>query len=113
LVAEERLEDDRAVLARGADDPELELPLRDHVDDGLRVEDRQGDRRLRRLLGKLADHLWHDRPARAGRGAELEPAPDRGLLLGRELLEELLLDREETLRAAIEALTCLGGLDTA
>ena len=40
LVPEERLEGDPAVAASRADDAELELSLRDPVDDGLRVGDR-------------------------------------------------------------------------
>ena len=47
LVAEERLEDDAAVAARGADDAELELALGDLLDDALRVGDRERDVRRR------------------------------------------------------------------
>src|SRR5207253_6362433 len=72
LVAEERLEDDRALAPGRTDDAELELAPADEVDDGLRVEDREADRR-RRVRGlELAEERRQDRAAGARRSADLE-----------------------------------------
>src|SRR2546430_1321371 len=111
LVPEERLEDHRALAARRSDDAELELAPADEVDDRLRVEDGEADRRpgVRRL--ELAEERRKHRAARAGRGADLEAAGKRTLGDGGDLLDELLLEREQLLRAAIEEHPGLGGLD--
>src|SRR5207244_2822309 len=50
-------------------------------------------------------------PARPGRAADLEPAGELALRVVGELLEHLLLEREQPLRAAIEPHPGLGRLD--
>ena len=102
LVAVERLEGDAAVPAADADDAELELPPRDLLDDGVRVGDRERDVHLRVELLELGEHDRQHAPSGPGRAADLEPAGELALRLVAELLEQLLLDREQPLRAAIE-----------
>ena len=62
---------------------------------------------------ELAEDDRQHRPARPGGGADLEPAGELALRLLAELGEELLLLREQPLRAAVEALARLGRLDAA
>ena len=108
---EERLEHDAAVAARRADDPELELAGGDPLDDRLRVEDPQHDVQLRVQRLELAEQVREHDPAGAGRGADLErPLELVGRLLG-DLGDDLLLEREQPLRAAIEPHARLGRLD--
>ena len=112
LVAEERLERDRAVPAGGADDPELEPPVGDELDHRLRVGHGQLDAELGVVALELAEQQReHDR-RRPGGGADLERAAERRIGLG-ELVEQLLLEREHPLRAAVEAQPGLGRLDPA
>ena len=104
LVAEERLEDDAAVPPRGADDAELELAPRDLLDHALRVRHRQRDVHARVQPLELAEH---DRAAPSRPGPVEAPISSRprqlalGLLA--ELGEQLLLEREQPLRAPVEA----------
>ena len=51
--------------------------------------------------------------AGTGRGAELQLAGELALALARELVEQLLLEAEQPLRAAVEAQAGLGRLDAA
>ena len=113
LVAEERLEGDAAVAASRADDAELELSLRDPVDDGLRVGDRQSHAHVRMLFLELAEQERDDRAARARRSAELERARDRPFIIGVELFEQVLLGGEHTLSRCVETSPGLGRLDPA
>ena len=111
LVVEERLEPDGTVPARGADDPELELPRGDALDHGLRI--RHGQRDLHSGVGalELAEQERHDDRRRARGGSELELAAELALTLTGELVEQLLLEREQALCAAVEAQAGLGRLD--
>src|SRR5581483_10201385 len=102
-VAEERLERDAAVTPRGADDAELELACRHPLDDRLRVEHRQRHVQLRMPLRELAEELGDDDPAGPGRGADLERAGELLVALERDLRDDLLLERQQPLRAAVEA----------
>ena len=104
---------DRAVAARGADDPELELARGDALDDGLRVGDRQRDLDAGMLALELAEEQRHDDRGRAGRGADLQLARELALALAGDLVEDLLLEREQPLRAAVEPQPRLGRLDAA
>ena len=110
-VAEERLVLDPAVTRRGADDAELQRAVGDALDDGLRVEDAERDVQLRVRVGELAEDLREDDAARPGRGADLERAGElAGRLLG-ELGDDVLLELQQALRAAVEAKPGLGRLD--
>ena len=110
LVAEERLEHDAAVAPRRADDSELQLAARDLLDDSLRVGDGQRDVHVGMPLLELAQHDGDHRPARPGRGAELEASRQLTLDLLAELGEQLLLLREQAQRAPVEAPPGLGRL---
>ena len=96
---------------RGADDAELERAVGDALDHGLRVEDAERDVQLRVRFGELAEELGEHDAARPGRGADLERAVE---LAGRALLQladDLVLEREEPLSAAVEPKPGLGRLD--
>ena len=54
----------------------------------------------------------HGRP-RPGRAADLQPPRELPLGLARDVFEQLLLEREQALRAAVEPLPGLGRLDAA
>ena len=110
-VAEERLVLDAPVPRRRADDAELERPVGDALDDRLRVEDEQRDVQRRVLLGEPAEELREDDAAGPGRRADLERAGElAGRVLG-ELGEDLVLELQQPLRAAVEAGAGLGRLD--
>ena len=98
---------------RGADDAELELPLRDAVDHGLRVRDRErdGDPGVRAL--ELAEEQRDDGAAGAGRGADRERAAQRPAVAGVQLLDELLLELQHALRSAVEREARFRRLDAA
>ena len=98
---EERLEDDAAMPARGADDAELELPRRDALDDRLRVGDGERDVHARDARLELAEQERNDDPgrARSTRRAASSPA-ELALALAGDVVEQLLLEREQPLRAA-------------
>src|SRR5438876_8116590 len=91
LVAEEGLERDTAMAATRPDDAELELAVRDPIDDRLRVRHRQPDVHVRVSLLELAEKHGHDTPAWARRGAELERPVDHTLVVRRQLLAQLVL----------------------
>ena len=61
---------------------------------------------------ELAEEPRHDDRGRAGRRAHRERAGEVSVAFRRHLVEHLLLEREEPLRAAVEARTRLGRLDT-
>src|SRR5712692_5629315 len=111
LVVEERLEGDAAVPASGPDDPELEVAAGDELDDGLRVEHRERHVELRVLRLELAEELGEHDPAGARGGADLERAAERALALAADLGDELLLEREQPPRAAVEPKPRFGRLD--
>ena len=102
LVPEERLEGHTAVAARSSDDAELELPVRNLVDERLSVGHGQAHAHVRVLLVELAEQERHDGASGARRGPELERPGDRALVVGLELFEEMLLEREEPLCGRVE-----------
>jgi hypothetical protein len=55
FVPDERLELERAVATKRADDPELELAVDYAVDDGLRVPDRKRDVEIWMLALEIAE----------------------------------------------------------
>jgi hypothetical protein len=112
LVAEERLEANAPPSPRGADDAELELPLGHAVDDGLRVVHLERDAHGGVASLELAEELRHDDRRGPGRGAERELSAERSLGPGGDLLDEVLLERKQPLRAAVEPLAGLRRLDT-
>ena len=60
---------------------------------------------------ELAEQERHDDRGRARGGSELELAAELALTLAGELVEQLLLEREQALCAAVEAQAGLGRLD--
>jgi len=60
---------------------------------------------------ELGEHDRQDAPAGPGRAADLEPSGQLALGLVPELVQDLLLEREQPLRAAIEPHAGLGRLD--
>ena len=113
LVVEERLEPGGTMPARRTDDAELELARGDALDHGLRVRDGQRDLHARVSALELAEQQRHDDRGRAGGRSELELAAELTLALAGELVEQLLLEREQPLRAAVEPQAGLGRLDAA
>ena len=113
LVAEERLERDAALPPRGADDPELELARGDVLDDRVRVGHRQRDLDAGILGLELAEEQRQDDRGRAGRGTEVERSRELALADRRDVLQQLILEREHPLRAPIEPPAGLGRLDPA
>ena len=100
-------------LPRGADDPELELPLARPCSTTVCVSKIESAiAHLRRPLGELAEDLRHDRSrrartrrrARAGRGAAVVASASSSS-------SSCSSTREQALRAAIEPLARLGRLD--
>ncbi len=113
LVAEERLERDAALPPRRADDPELQLARGDVLDDRVRVGHRQRDLDAGVLGLELAEQQREDDRGRAGRGSEVERPRELAFADRRDVLEQLILEREHPLRAAIEPPAGLGRLDAA
>src|SRR5581483_10744029 len=111
LVAEERLVLDGAVSWRSADDAECERPLGHALDGRLRVAHRERDVQARVMLRELAQQPWQDDAARAGRRTDLERAGEVALRVARDLGRDLLLEREQALRAAVQPQPRFGGLD--
>src|SRR4249919_660171 len=66
---------------------------------------------LRVELLELGEHDREDAPARPGRAADLEPAGELAFGVVSELLQHLLFEREQPLRAAIEPHPGLGRLN--
>ena len=60
---------------------------------------------------ELAEHHGDRDRRRTRRGAEDEVPLDRSVAGGRDLRDELVLEREHALRAAVQAPPGLGGLD--
>ncbi len=110
LVAEERLERHAAMARRRADDAELELSAGDGVDHVLRVAHLQRDRHAGVVLLELAEEERQHRRARPGRAADLELARELAFLGARDLLQQLLLEREHPLGAPVEPEPGLGRL---
>ena len=111
FVPEERLEDDRPLAPRRADDAELELARGDALDDRLRVEDPEGDVQAGVPRLERAEKLREHDPAGPGRSADLERAAELVGPLEPDLRDELLLECEQPLGASIEAQPGLGRLD--
>ena len=101
------------MAAGRADDAELELARGDALDHGLRVGDRQRDPDARVLALELAEQQRHDDRRGACRRAELQLAGELALALAGDLVEDLSLEREQPLGAAIEPHAGLGRLDAA
>ena len=101
------------MAAGGADDPELELARGNALDHRLRVGDGERDPDARMLALELAEEQRHDDRGRAGRGADLQLARELALALAGDLVEDLPLEREQPLRAAVEPQPGLGRLDAA
>src|SRR5581483_1459409 len=112
-VAEERLEGDPAMAPRRADDAELELAGGNALDDRLRVEDPKRHAQVGMMLGELAQELRDDDSARPGGGADLERPRQLLGALAADFGDDLLLEREQPLRTAVEAHPRLGRLDAA
>ncbi len=96
---------------RRAHDPELELPPRDRLDDRLRVRHRERDGHARADAVELTEEERQQRLARPGRRAQLEPPAKVAVRLRRRLVEQLLLEREQLLRPAVEPPAGLCRLD--
>ena len=60
---------------------------------------------------ELAEELRHDDCGGPGRRADRQRARELALALGDDVVEELLLEREQALRATVEPHSCLGRLD--
>ena len=113
LVLEDRLEANRPMAPRSADDAELEPAIGDEVDDGLGVVNLERDAQVRVPLVELAQEDGHDDRGGAGRGADRQLARERAGALGGDLVEHLLLELEQALGAAVEAQPGLGRLHPA
>ena len=113
LVLEERLEADGAVAASGSDDAELELALGHEVDHGLGVRNGQRHADARVLALELAQEDRDDDRGRPRRGADRDLAGELPLALAGHLVDELLLEGQQPLRASVEAETRLRRLDPA
>ena len=62
---------------------------------------------------ELAEELRYDDRSRAGRRADRQRPGEVSVALRRHVVEHLLLEREQALRAAVEARARLGRLDAA
>ncbi len=113
LVREERLEAHTAMPTRGADDAELELARGDALDDRVRVRDGEEHAHVRVLTLELPEHDRDRDRSRPGRRAEDEVARELALARRGDLGDELILEREHPLRAAVEPPARLGRLDAA
>lgn len=111
LVAKERLVDDGAVPRSETDDSELEAAVGDQLHDSLRVGDGERESELRVEPPELAEHDRHQRAAGAGRRAQFEATRELGALGRADLVEKLLLRRQDSLRAPVEADAALRRLD--
>ena len=95
----------------GPDDTELQFARGDALDDRLGVEHPQRDVQLRVELLELAEKLGDHDPAGTGRGADLEHPGKLVATLEPDLGDDLLLECEQPLCAAVEAHSRLGRLD--
>ena len=98
---EERLVLDAAVPRRSADDPELERPVGDALDDGLRVEDAERDVQLPGAAAANSHRSCDStHAARPGRRADLEACPSSSpVASSASSLTISLLEREQPLGA--------------
>ena len=101
------------MAASRADDPELELPVCNLLDHGLSYGDRKPHADVGMSLLELAEEHRDDRAAGPRRRSELERARELALLVAEDVLEQLLLEREQPLRARVQAKPSLGRLDAA
>src|SRR5262249_44278499 len=113
LIAEERLENDAAMTPRRTDDAQLELALRDPLDHGLRVGDREGDGDTGVRALELAEENRNDRANRPRGRADVGRAAELAAVGRLQLVDELLLELEHPLSAAVESRAGLGRLDAA
>ena len=97
-------------LRSGADDPELELAGRDALDDCVRVGDREEDAHAGALALELAEEERDCDGGGAGGGSEHEVAGEVALGGRADVGDDLVLERQHALRAAIQAQARLGRL---
>jgi glycosyltransferase involved in cell wall biosynthesis len=111
LVPRKGLERERACAPERTDDAELERVVGDRVDDRVRVCDRESDveRRMRAL--EVAQEERDELRARAGRGADRQPAAQVARAVVRELCEKVLFGAEDALRAPVDPEARLRRLD--
>ncbi len=95
----------------GADDAELELARRDALDDGVRVGDREEHADIGVQALELAENDRHDDRRRTRGCTEDEVAGEVALTRRGHVRDELILEREHPLRAAVEPPPRLGRLD--
>ena len=88
-------------------------PAPDLLDDGVRVRHRQRDMHQRMELLELPEDDRQDASTGTGGGADLEPPLELALGFLAEVRKQLLLERDEPLRSAVEPETGLGRLDPA
>ena len=96
-----------------ADHAELELAPSDLLDDRVRVGHGQRDVNQRVEAWNSPSTTGNTLPPGPGRGTDLEPALELALGLLAEFREQLLLEREQPLRSAVEPQARLGRLDPA
>jgi len=113
LIREERLEPNSTMASRGTDDAQLELTRGDTFDDGVSVRHREEHPHIRVLSLELRERDRNRDRCRAGRGTEHEIASERSLARCGNVGDELVLEGEHALRAAIEAPAGLRWLDPA
>src|SRR5213079_31534 len=101
------------MTAGGTDHSELELAPTDLLDHVVRVRDGERDVHERVQLLELTEDDGQDAAARPGGSADLEPALELALRLFAEVCEQLLLEREQPLRSAVQPEPRLGRLDSA
>ena len=111
LVVGERLEANGTMTWSGAHDPELEPSLGDQLDDGPGVVHLERDAHPWMSVLELAEELRHDDRGWPGRRADRQRARELALALGDDVVEQLLLEREQPLRATVEAHSRFGRLD--
>src|SRR6516162_6535862 len=99
LVEEERLEPDAAVAPGRPDDPELELSRGNTLDHRVGVRDGEEDANCGVLVLKFAEQDGDRDRGRPRRGAEDEITRELPFDRGRHGRYDLLLEREEPLRA--------------
>ena len=95
---------------RGADDAELELAGGDTLDDRVRVRDAEEDAHVRMFTMELAEEYRNDDRRRPGGRPQDEIAGELSFRRGRNVRDELLLERQHPLSSSIEPSPGLGRL---
>ena len=112
LVTKEGLKRDAAMTPRRADDSELELTLGDLRDNALRVRDRESDVHVRMLVAELTEEERDNRSAGARRRAELERPGELAATAAGDVVDKLLLERQQPLRRRVQPQSRLRRLDS-